>query len=188
MSTGDLEMSENVKAGDCTGISAESEENSDYESIEDVVNNNNGGYNKVIERIDRILDGKGEKIELGEYSENGKRYTLYAYVVGAQNSRDNNGKTGGVISAGAHGDEPRAVEGLIDSLEKIVANKEIMDSISPLIVIPVLSPGAYDNGTRENGNGIDINRQFWLYSRNMPPEVKFVEDFILSHLSRLSFF
>ena len=200
-------MSESAEAGeDSHAESGGNEDNANYESIDNIVESaeqdteakevihsktyqqNYSGYDKVIERIDRIIDSRGEKIVLGEYSENGRVYTLYAYIVGSQNNKNNYGKIGGVISSGAHGDEQGAVEGLIDSLEKIVANKELIENIGPLIVIPVLSPGAYDKGTRENGNGIDINRQFWVYSRDKPPEVALVENFLLSYSGRVKFF
>jgi hypothetical protein len=59
------------------------------------------------------------------------------------------------LVAGVHGDEPAGVEAVVRFLE----NKPFLDGVF-LTVIPCLNPVGYDRGTRENRDGVDLNRQF----------------------------
>lgn len=138
-------------------------------------------YEDVIKEFDKITQGKAEKIPIGSYEENGTNFTLYAYVIRGSNTTYNDEKIGCVLTSGAHGDEVEAVDGLKYTLRIIINNQELIDMLDPLIVIPILCPGAYIRGTRKNGYGIDINREFWSNGSNKPPEVILVENFIVDY-------
>lgn len=59
------------------------------------------------------------------------------------------------LAAGVHGNEPAGVEAVVRLLEK----RPDFHGIS-LSVFPCLNPVGYDLGTRENGEGVDLNRHF----------------------------
>lgn len=71
------------------------------------------------------------------------------------------------LATGIYGDEPAGVEAVVRFLE----SKPDLQGIS-LSVFPCLNPVGYDRGTRENGDGIDLNRQF--HKNNPPLEVSLV--------------
>lgn len=69
---------------------------------------------------------------------------------------------------GVHGDEPEGVrlaEDLLDWLKRTSA-KHLK---YPFLVIPCLNPDGYKLNRRENGRGVDLNRNF--PSRNWSPEI-----------------
>lgn len=64
-----------------------------------------------------------------------------------------------LIVGGTHGDQPHsafAAEQVVELLQTRVAG--MMDE--HLIVVPRLNPDGLENGTRKNGNGVDIDRNF----------------------------
>ena len=60
------------------------------------------------------------------------------------------------ISAGCHGDEPGAVLGLLEWAEQ---HGEIL-AHRPVVLLPCLNPWGLVNNTRNNHEGIDLNRLF----------------------------
>ena len=70
------------------------------------------------------------------------------------------------LFAGTHGDEPAPVVTVLDFLEQRMWARSPTVAFS---VFPCLNPTGYDLGTRENADGIDINRQF---ARDEVPEVR----------------
>lgn len=59
------------------------------------------------------------------------------------------------ISAGVHGNEPAGPMAILEML----TNKRIPDDLN-VSLIPVINPTGLENSTRENAQGIDINRDF----------------------------
>jgi murein peptide amidase A len=59
------------------------------------------------------------------------------------------------LMAGVHGDEVEGVY-LLDKLFKWLKTDESLQL--PLIVIPIVNVDGYQNGTRVNSNGVDLNR------------------------------
>ena len=62
-----------------------------------------------------------------------------------------------VLSAGIHGDEPAGIYGLISFLQKDLENYEADFGFT---VFPCLNPTGLIAGTRENFEGVDLNRVF----------------------------
>lgn len=71
------------------------------------------------------------------------------------------------LAAGIHGDEPAGVEAVVRFLEKTPDLPTYA-----LTVFPCLNPWGYDQGTRENVDGVDLNRQF--HRKDPPDEVSLV--------------
>ena len=70
------------------------------------------------------------------------------------------------VFAGTHGDEPAPVVTALEFLEQRMWARSPSVAFS---VFPCLNPTGYDLGTRENVDGIDLNRQF---ARDEVPEVR----------------
>ena len=62
-----------------------------------------------------------------------------------------------LLTAGIHGDEPAGVEAVLRFLEN--EGWERFPAVA-LTVLPCLNPEGYTGGTRENADGVDINRSF----------------------------
>jgi predicted deacylase len=62
-----------------------------------------------------------------------------------------------LITGGVHGDEPAGVEAALQFLER--DNGTLLQRFS-FIVIPCINPFGYVHETRENRDGVDINRSF----------------------------
>jgi hypothetical protein len=67
------------------------------------------------------------------------------------------------LAAGTHGDEPAGVEALVRFLEVLSSEFEgkrlDLDAFT-ITVLPCNNPAGLERGTRENGEGIDLNRRF----------------------------
>lgn len=84
-------------------------------------------------------------------------------------------ESGGIyISAGIHGDEPAATEGLIAWAEKNVRRMNRL----PLLLLPCLNPWGLLNNTRVNEDGLDLNR---LFHREDQPVVSAVKRLVAPH-------
>ena len=70
------------------------------------------------------------------------------------------------VFAGTHGDEPAPVVTALEFLEQRLWARSPSVAFS---VFPCLNPTGYDLGTRENADGIDINREF---ARDDVPEAR----------------
>lgn len=119
-----------------------------------------GRYRDLVNRLAHI---HGIKLKcLGHAGSSFSDYPFYLAL--------SRGRTGGeascriCLAAGIHGDEPAGVEAVVRFLE----SKPDLQGIS-LSVFPCLNPVGYDRGTRENGDGVDLNRQF--HQSHPPREV-----------------
>lgn len=74
--------------------------------------------------------------------------------------------------AGIHGDEPAGCAALVQFLMGLVAEPARALGYE-LFVYPVVNPTGYEDGTRMNRSGKDLNREFWRNS--LEPEVRIVE-------------
>jgi murein peptide amidase A len=94
------------------------------------------------------------------------------------------GPTGGAeplrigIFAGLHGDEPAASFALLRFLRLLEDKPEIARGYC-LFLYPVSNPTGFVDNTRHNRDGKDLNREFWLGSRQ--PEIRLLESELRSH-------
>ena len=89
------------------------------------------------------------------------------------------GNPGLYLSAGIHGDEPAAPEGLLRWAEKNVARLARM----PLLIFPCLNPWGLRNNVRTDSRGRDLNRMFHLDTH---PVVKAVRKITRPHLFKIA--
>lgn len=91
------------------------------------------------------------------------------------------------LIAGTHGDEPEGVYVLEQIMLWLKDNKVSF----PMVIIPVLNPDGFADGTRVNGNGVDLNRNLpasnWTkqqrdekYSPGQHPASELENQFLLS--------
>ncbi len=116
-----------------------------------------GRYHDLIDRLAQIPGIEREC--LGHVGSPSLGYPFYRV-----RSQGKEARLGICLAAGVHGDEPAGVEAVVRFLEK----KPRRDGIF-LSAFPCLNPVGYDRGTRENGEGVDLNRQF--HERHPPQEV-----------------
>lgn len=76
------------------------------------------------------------------------------------------------IFGGLHGDEPASVLAPLAFLERLAEDPARATGYE-LSVFPLTNPVGYVRNTRENGAGLDLNRQFWRKSTQ--PEIKALE-------------
>jgi len=82
------------------------------------------------------------------------------------------------IFAGIHGDEPAASFALLRFVRLLEDNPDIARGYC-LFLYPVCNPTGFEDNTRFNRNGADLNREFWRGSRQ--PEVRLLESELLAH-------
>lgn len=84
--------------------------------------------------------------------------TLQDYLIFVVKTVPKKGNRKILLSAGIHGDEPAGVEAIVAAMESGLL-KKWSDRFN-FTVLPCLNPSGYDLGSRENENGVDINRTF----------------------------
>lgn len=82
------------------------------------------------------------------------------------------------LFAGVHGDEPAGCAALVKFLTSLAAEPERARGYQ-LVVFPVCNPTGYEDGTRHNRAGLDLNREFWRGS--VQPEVQLLEAELATH-------
>ncbi len=116
-------------------------------------------YAEITERLQR-LKKTWPSWQLRAIGEIGWRYPFFTLLAGGGRSRRRV-----CLSAGIHGDEPAGVEALLRFLEATRGGLPVS-----LTVFPCINPAGYERGTRENAEGIDLNRSFDI--PEAPPEVR----------------
>jgi len=71
-----------------------------------------------------------------------------------------------------HGDEPAGVYALQRLLETLAERPDLATGYD-VVCYPVCNPTGYEDGTRHNRAGFDLNREFWIGSAQ--PEVRIIE-------------
>ena len=72
------------------------------------------------------------------------------------------------LFAGIHGDEIAGIHAAVRFLQELAAHPELARGYE-VYVYPLCNPTGYEDGTRHSRSGRDLNREFWLGSRE--PEV-----------------
>ena len=108
-------------------------------------------YRHLIARWRRVARAAG--LKLAAFAQAGD-YPIYA--LGTRSQTD-----GGLyVSAGIHGDEPAATEGLIQWAETRLPALMRGPRALPLLIFPCLNPWGLTNNRRSNEQGQDLNRIF----------------------------
>jgi hypothetical protein len=76
------------------------------------------------------------------------------------------------IFAGVHGDEVAGVEAAVRFLQELAQTPELARGYE-VYIYPLCNPTGFEDGTRHSRSGRDLNREFWLGSRE--PEVQLLE-------------
>lgn len=82
------------------------------------------------------------------------------------------------IFAGVHGDEPASSFALLRFVRLLEEKPDIASGYC-LFLYPVCNPTGFEDNTRHNRNGKDLNREFWRNSSQ--PEVRLLESELSSH-------
>ncbi len=82
------------------------------------------------------------------------------------------------LFAGVHGDEPAGCAALVNFILELATDPERARGYQ-LVVFPVCNPTGYEDGTRHNRAGLDLNREFWRDSAQ--PEVRLLEAELATH-------
>lgn len=123
-------------------------------------------YAHLVERVRLVVSTDREaRLGLHEITAAGKTYVLMRIILGSGAPRRV------LLSAGIHGDELAGVEALVGWLESH-AYKKFLHRWD-IMMLPCLNPWGYEHGTRENGAGRDLNREF--HAQHPPQEVRFVQ-------------
>jgi murein peptide amidase A len=83
------------------------------------------------------------------------------------------------IFAGIHGDEPASSFALLRFVQSLEEKPPIARGYC-LFLYPVCNPTGFEDNTRHNRDGKDLNREFWRNSRQ--PEVRLLESELLAHV------
>ncbi len=106
----------------------------------------------------------------GVFSAEGRRFGLPRFVFVGPEAEHEPIRLG--LFAGIHGDEPAGAEALVHFFTDLAESPERARGYD-LVIYPVCNPTGYEDGTRGNWRGIDLNREFWRSSAQ--PEVSILE-------------
>jgi hypothetical protein len=112
----------------------------------------------------------------GSFSIDGRRYGVPRFLFAGPEAAHDPIRLG--LFAGIHGDEPAGCEALARFLADLADSPEIAKGYD-LVIYPVCNPTGYEDGTRCNRAGLDLNREFWRSSAQ--PEVRILERELRQH-------
>lgn len=106
----------------------------------------------------------------GSFEREGRHYSMLRFVFNGP--RTSTPPIRLALFALIHGDEPAGALGLQHLLTTLV-NDPAPARGYELTIYPVCNPTGYEDGTRHNRSGTDLNREFWRDSRQ--PEIEILE-------------
>lgn len=125
-------------------------------------------YNELLNRLETIAESPQVLLQsLGEFETAGRTYNMVVLELG----KPGPGKRSVMLGGGIHGDEPAGVEAAVRFLEENAANDALLTQFH-FVVFPCGNPSGYESDTRENANGVDLNREFAM--RNPSVEVELI--------------
>ncbi len=133
-------------------------------------------HSEIIRRLETSANVIGHIDTLGEIPTPTGSYPIKKIVLGQGNSRR------ALISAGMHGDEPAGVGAVCEFLES-GRHLPFLETWE-LTVLPCINPYGFEHGTRENHQGIDLNRMF--REESPPAEVVLTQSIVTSSSYDLS--
>jgi hypothetical protein len=106
---------------------------------------------------------------LGNFASGGRNYSIPRFTYSGPNSSDpiRIGLFGAI-----HGDEPATAFALAAFLASLAKQPEIAENFR-LQIYPLCNPTGFEDNTRHNRNGRDLNREFWMGSTE--PEIQILE-------------
>jgi len=107
----------------------------------------------------------------GSFEVEGKRYTIPRFVF--HGPATNMPPIRLALFALVHGDEPAGALGLQQLLNSLAQNPAPARGYE-LTIYPLCNPTGYEDGTRHNRAGFDLNREFWRSS--VQPEIAILEE------------
>jgi len=129
--------------------------------------------NQLFDRLDNLVGQGGSLLRsrnVGEFVVDGVRYAIPRYVFSGPLAGSSPIRLG--IFAGLHGDEPSGPEAFVIFLTELLRDPSRVRGYE-LYIYPVTNPTGYEDGTRHNRAGKDLNREFWRDSAE--PEVRILE-------------
>lgn len=135
--------------------------------------------NQLLNRLDSLVGQGGalsRSASTGEFGVDGKNYEIPRYVFAGPIEGQSPIRLG--IFAGLHGDEPAGSEALVIFLTELLRNPSRARGYE-LYIYPVTNPTGYEDNTRHNRAGKDLNREFWRDSAE--PEVRILEAELLAN-------
>lgn len=112
----------------------------------------------------------------GTFTHQGQRYGIPRFLFVGPTAEHPPIRLG--LFAGIHGDEPAGCEALVQLLVELADDPERAVGYD-LVVYPVCNPTGYEDATRFNRAGLDLNREFWRSS--LQPEVRILEAELRTH-------
>jgi len=135
--------------------------------------------NLLFARLDALAGQGGALLRsgnTGEFTIGGSRYEIPRYVFSGPLEGQTPIRLG--IFAGLHGDEPSGSEALVLFLTELLREPSRARGYE-LYIYPVTNPTGYEDNTRHNRAGKDLNREFWRES--VEPEVRILEAELLAN-------
>jgi protein MpaA len=120
-----------------------------------------------------VLAGEGTGWEagtLGDFTHADRSYTVPCFRFTGPSSGSERVRLG--FFGGIHGDEPAGCAALVEFATALAADPERARGYE-FFFYPVVNPTGYEDGTRHNRTGKDLNREFWCASPE--PEVQLFE-------------
>lgn len=127
----------------------------------------------LLDRLDALAAQGGALIrsaDAGEFFSEGGRQVIARYIFSGPSEGQTPIRLG--IFAGLHGDEPAGPEALVIFLSDLLRAPSQARGYE-LSIYPVTNPAGYEDNTRHNRAGKDLNREFWRDSAE--PEVRILE-------------
>jgi len=107
----------------------------------------------------------------GSFQLEGRRYTIPRFTFLGPRVNVPQKRIG--LFALVHGDEPSGASALLQLLHELALQPELAAGYD-LVAYPVCNPTGYEDDTRHNRGGADLNREFWRGSSQ--PEVLILEE------------
>lgn len=128
----------------------------------------------LYDRLDALAGQGGALLRsgnIGEFAVDNRGYKIPRYVFSGLIEGQAPIRLG--IFAGLHGDEPAGPEALVIFLTELLRDPSRARGYE-LYIYPVTNPAGYEDNTRRNRAGKDLNREFWL-GTSAEPEIRILE-------------
>ncbi|MCL5103242.1 MAG: M14 family metallocarboxypeptidase [Armatimonadetes bacterium] len=122
-------------------------------------------YDELVSRLQSAASAPSASLEtIGEFDAVGRTYPVFLLRLGCVGPD----KVRVMIASGIHGDEPASVEAAMRFVEENSSNERLLSRFC-FTIFPCNNPTGWELDTRENRNGVDLNREFG--ARKPAPEV-----------------